>query len=267
MTASPGPSPSSNSRAWFQEREEFPHALTGVPPGSYTLRVTATIGNSDLIGFKRVDVNGSEVTVEVPLHAAASVSGTLVFQNPETRPSGSLVMVLTRPGFNVYTSSVKADGTFRFNSVLPGRYQTSIRSAGGYFVSKMEVKGSALRNGLIEIADGDAAAVAITASDETGSVSGYVKSGDQAVAGVLAVLVPAGGEAALRYRGFQTESDGSFDFRNVPAGDYRLFAIEDTGFEYSNADLVRPYVATAPPLRIEAHKASSQDIVLVVAKP
>jgi len=86
MTASPGPSPSSNSRAWFQEREEFPHALTGVPPGSYTLRVTATIGNSDLIGFKRVDVNGSEVTVEVPLHAAASVSGTLVFQNPETRP-------------------------------------------------------------------------------------------------------------------------------------------------------------------------------------
>jgi len=141
------------------------------------------------------------------------------------------------------------------------------RIAVGYFGSKVKVKGSALRDGLIEIADGDTASVAVTASDETGSVSGFVKSGDQAVAGVLAVLAPADGGVSLRYRGFQTESDGSFDFRNVPAGEDKFFAVEDTGFEYSNAELVRPCLASATPVRIEAHKALSQDIVLVVAKP
>jgi hypothetical protein len=35
----------------------------------------------------------------------------------------------------------------------------------------------------------------------------------------------------------------------------------------SGLALVRPYLATATPVRIEPHKASTQDIVLVVAKP
>ncbi len=97
----------------------------------------------------------------------------------------------------------------------------------------------------------------------TGSISGYVKSGDRPVAGVLAVLAPSTG---TRYRAFQTESDGSFDIRNVAAGRYMIFAVEDTLFEYTNPETVKPYLANATPVTIEAHRAATQDIVLTAGQ-
>jgi hypothetical protein len=81
-----------------------------------------------------------------------------------------------------------------------------------------------------------------------------------------AALAP--GEPAGRLaRAFQTESDGSYDLRYVPAGKYLLFAIEDTGIEYATAEAVRPFLAGAKPVAIEAHKSLMEDVVLTVKKP
>jgi hypothetical protein len=248
--------------------QESPQALLGVPPGNYLLRVTAASGNADLIGMQRVTVNGYDITVDLPLHPAASVTGTLKFGNPNTRPTGSLIVVLARSDTGgTYSATVKADGTFRINNILPAKYRTTIRNTGGYFPEKVEVSGAVFRDGLIEIGDGDAANVAITASDETGKVSGYVRTGDKPIGGVLAVLAPTAAALPMRYRAFQTESDGSFDILNVPAGNYLLFAIENTLFEYTSADAVRPYLGAAKPVRIDAHASVTQDVSLTVTKP
>jgi hypothetical protein len=54
---------------------------------------------------------------------------------------------------------------------------------------------------------------------------------------------------------FQTDSDGSFDYKDVPAGDYVLFAVEDTSFEYANPAAVG----------VEPRRSSSQRLTVVAA--
>jgi hypothetical protein len=92
-------------------------------------------------------------------------------------------------------------------------------------------------------------------------VQGLVMSGATALEGVLVVLAPAlGPKDQVRYRGFQTDSDGSFDFKNVPAAEYLLFAVEDTEMEYANPVVVKRYLGNAKRLRVEAHAAYSENI-------
>ena len=55
------------------------------------------------------------------------------------------------------------------------------------------------------------------------------------------------------YRGFQTDSDGSFDYQNVRAGEYILFAVERLDLEYGNPSVVRRYLASGQRVRITAH--------------
>lgn len=84
---------------------------------------------------------------------------------------------------------------------------------------------------------------------------------------VLAVLAPVEeSQNPGRYRGYQTESDGSFDFANVPAGRYYLFAVEDTGFEYANPAAIRPYMANAKVVTIETRGSSTERIPITAAK-
>jgi hypothetical protein len=240
--------------------------LSGVPPGTYTVRVTANNGGTELMGTKEISVNGSEVAVEIALHPVASVSGRLQFKEPTKKPAGSVVLVLTRPG-TTYTASVREDGSFRFSNVMPGKYQAGLRSPAGYVVASAT---AARTDGgvSVEVAEGDQVSLALAASDETGNLEGFAKSGEQAIGGVMVVLAPAPGEPAGRLaRAFQTESDGSYDLRNVPAGKYLLFAIEDTGIEYATAEAVRPFPAGAKPVTIEAHKSLMEDVVLTVKKP
>ncbi len=79
----------------------------------------------------------------------------------------------------------------------------------------------------------------------------------------MVVLAPASGaHDQVTYRGFQTDSDGSFDFQNVPVGDYLLIAVEDTQLEYANPIAVRPYLTNAKPVHIEAHGVYSEKIPL-----
>lgn len=92
--------------------------------------------------------------------------------------------------------------------------------------------------------------------------------GGKPVAGVLAVLAPKNdSKDPDDYRGFQTDSDGSFDYQNVRAGDYVLFAVERVDLEYANPAAVRPYLASGKPVRIPAHAAIIENALLLASIP
>jgi hypothetical protein len=77
------------------------------------------------------------------------------------------------------------------------------------------------------------------------------------------VLVPESGSGdPQRNLAFQTESDGSFDFADVPAGDYVLFASENLELEYANPEVLRPYLKDGKRVRIEPHDARALTIPL-----
>ena len=246
----------------------FDERFTGVPPGRYVVQVVGKNGTTDLGARKPIDVNGSDVTVELALRPFATVSGTVHFKNAGGKPPASMLETLVREGSGgTIGAAVRADGSFVFPSVPMGTYRPAIRAAAGIFTSGIEVTGARFHDGVFDLSEGDSATISVSASDESGSLSGFVMNGEQPLEAVLVVLAPAAGsERPDGYRGYQTESDGSFDLKNVPAGRYLLFAIDDTAFEYANPAVIRPYLSSAKPVTIEAHGTSTERISLTAAK-
>jgi hypothetical protein len=54
------------------------------------------------------------------------------------------------------------------------------------------------------------------------------------------------------FRSFQTDSDGSFDYKLVRSGDYILFTADRLDLEYRNPAVVRDYLASGTPVKVQA---------------
>jgi len=261
-------------REGFQRQSRFsgieqPFQLRAIPPGRYLLRLGGSEGTSDYSARRIIDVNGSELNVELEVRKAPTVSGTVVLKNPKAKPKGTLLASLIREdNFAVLSTAVHADGTFVFPSVAAGRHRLAIRGTDGYFASEVHVEGTQFEGGVVDLQEGEAAKVRMVASDEIGVVQGFAMQEEKPIVGAMVVLAPAGGSTdILRYRGFQTDSDGSFDFQNVPAGDYMLFATADTSVEYANPEVVRLFLTGAKAIHLEPHGTHSEKIPLSEASP
>ncbi|MGA2714112.1 MAG: carboxypeptidase regulatory-like domain-containing protein [Bryobacteraceae bacterium] len=250
-------------------RPAIPGQFLGVPPGHYVVQITGKSGDADFSGQAAIDVNGSDVAVEVPLRAAARLTGHIELQNAAAYLPPQLGARLTPEGSAgaPAITLIGPDGGFEFPSVQSGSYRLGLIVPRGFFVARTEAKGVNYRDGLLTIAAGDSGDLSLTLSDEIGQLKGTVMDGSRPAEAVMAVLAPVEeSQNPGRYRGYQTESDGSFDFTNVPAGRYHLFAVEDTGFEYANPAAIRPYLADAKVVMIESHGSSTERIPIAAAQ-
>jgi len=86
-------------------------------------------------------------------------------------------------------------------------------------------------------------------------------NGSKVALGVLVAMAPSDrSTAAIPPRGFQTESDGSYDFTNVPEGDYLIFTTDRMDLEYLRAETIQPYLAAANAVRVESHKVQTENL-------
>jgi hypothetical protein len=242
----------------FQTNERITLAgltLRGIPPGHYMVRVMGTSGKTQLFGRKAIEVGATNVEVKVPVRPRPTVAGTVRFENPNMKPKGTvLARFWWEAAPNAFSTAVAADGTFSVPDVAPEPFRPMLGGTDGYFASQIAVEGAGFRDGVVEPVDGANVTVRMVASDQTGRVSGFVMDGDKPVVAVWVVLAPASlGKDWARYHGFQTDSDGSFDWAAVPAGDYYLFAAEEPRLEYRNPEALRPYLAGAQRVKVEAH--------------
>ncbi len=244
-----------------------PVTFGGVPPGRYAVVVRTASGARNYFGRSEVMAGGAETTVEVKVLPLATVSGAIQFQNPAApRRSSVFARLLREGGAGTQATAAGADGSFHFPDVQPGKYRAAVGSRDGHFAAEIRVEGAESRGGWIDVREGQNITLRMVASDEVGKLEGYVLDGESAVEGVLVVLAPAAESSeSHNYHGFQTDSDGSFEYRNIPAGDYLLFAVEDTNFEYANPAAVRPYLDRAKRVRVEAHQSVSHRISVTKA--
>jgi hypothetical protein len=249
---------------WLQTYSN-PQRLTAVPPGRYTVRVTVSGGGKELEGSAPVDVNGNDVSVKVAVRPAATVSGAVQMERPSLKPHGSVLVALAHEKSGGSTVTVKPDRSFAFPRLSAGKYRISVRGTDGLFASRIEVKGADYTNGLLNVTSGAAITVALVVSDQTGNFKGVVVRGERPVPGAIVVLVPRrdGGVG----RGFQTESDGSFDFKNLEAGDYSAFAVEDRDIEYAKPGALDTWLPGAKTVKVAAHATTTENIVLTDVKP
>ncbi len=240
-------------QAWLFGNDQ---TIAGVLPGHYLVLVEGRNGNTSS-ARKAIDVGASDVTVDLAMQPPPTVSGKVTFKDSEGRPRRpAYVRLIDESNGVALARAIDAAGAFSFDNVPPGRRRVQISGADGFFAAQITSEGAAIGGLVIDIAPGAGVRLNIIASDEIGSLRGFVMNGDRPVPGVLAVLAPKDNSSDPgAYRGFQTDSDGSFDYQNVRAGEYILFAVERLDLEYANPVAVRPYLASAKPVHIGAHAA------------
>jgi hypothetical protein len=118
-----------------------------------------------------------------------------------------------------------------------------------------KARGGRVEDNRLEVFEDRDVTLSITASNAVGQLRGFVIDGDHPVKGALVVIYAAPGQsgasaAEARYQSFQTESDGSFDFRSVPAVRYAVFAVGDSQLEYGHPDVIAPYLRGANEVEI-----------------
>jgi hypothetical protein len=240
------------------------NAIHGVAVGHYIAQAECrTVPPAE--ASQSIEVHAGENTVELTPAPLAVVSGTVQFKDPGEAPQSDLRAVLVREDLlGSAAATVKPDGSYSFPSVATGRYRPILMGRDGYFAETIRVDGANFHDGVVDLAPGLNVTIGMLASGETGLVKGFVVRDEHPVEGALVVLAPAAGSNnPLLYGGFQTDSDGSFEFKHTRAGEYYLFAVEDPGLEYMNPPMVRPYFARAKKIRVDAHGTYSEQIPLL----
>ena len=210
--------------------------LWGVPPGHYTLRAEARDGNQQWYGLTDFDL-ADDSEVAIVLHTAPTLTGTIVANDGNALPA-SLTIVLHDSGEHTYSASAGPDGRFALPAIPPGSYQLEIGGAADYFLKKWGAE-NARRDGERLIVEPGAAVrlKAIAAKGER--ILGKVVQKGHPLPGALVVLAPLNCAAP-------TNSDGSFEFRGVPPGNYQIFAVASgQDLEYANPEAIRSYLPAA----------------------
>lgn len=255
------------------------YSRTGLSPGTYYLYAGTEAPNLRSAVAEVELADGPVAGLDLALHPVAPLAGTL-----EAAPgidTGSL-RVQIEPWMNTapHSARVAADGTFEIGSVEPERYQVSVRPLpGDAYVKSVRLGGSPVPNGFLDLRNGAGAeALKIVVGRGAAQIDGAIQ-GKSAVGwdrtgrvvllaegvdpldgprSIAAEADPQGGN-----RDIQPNPDGTFRFRNVPPGRYRLFALDlvAPGAPQS-AEEIRPAVA-----RVEVIEIQEGDRLIKDVKP
>jgi carboxypeptidase family protein len=209
--------------------------LWGVLPGHYALRAEATDGSHTWYGATELDIAGSDADVDVTLRDAPSLNGLVVPEGGAGLPAHLTVLLRDESGRSVAVA-MGADGRFSIPAIPPGRYRVRIAGADEYYLRR--------EDDILDIQPGAPVRLSLPISRGAGRIAGTVDREGQPLPGALVVLTPGN-------RAVVSNSDGSFEFRGLPAGEYTLFAVDDgAGLEYANPAVIRPYLAQAKKIQI-----------------
>jgi hypothetical protein len=212
--------------------------LSGVPPGTYTLVVNrasrdgarATAMQQIQVGNR--DLEGVVMTLAPPLDIAG-----VVRMEADGKADLSRLRVSLEPTIGMAggaNQTVKPDGAFTLAGVSPGKYRTAVYNLpeGTYLKSVRQGSQEVLDAGL-QIA-GATVPLEIVLGSNAPSVTGTVNdSNGKPVPGLAVALVP---DAPRRdqyqlYLTGATGDAGTFSFRNITPGNYKVFVLPSVNAE------------------------------------
>jgi hypothetical protein len=169
-----------------------------------------------------------------------------------------------------------AEGTFRFDNLLPGDYRVGFSAASmfapmpEYYIKEARLEQTDVLSQPLQIGERISAGATLTLvlSPNVGQVEGSViNDQQQPVAGVQAVLIPdSARDRADLYKAATTDQYGRFTIRAVAPGDYKLFAWEilET-FGYFDAELVKKSEAFGVAVRVRESSRVQADVKAIPA--
>ena len=221
-----------------------------VPVGHYTLHL---VRGTRFAAAQEIDVVAPQTRVAISDAAPARVSIRVAFTGklPATSP---VSVVLQSPStVMAFGQVLQPDGNAILPAVLPGRYLPVVSQGGiTMAVSSMKVRGAAQSGIIATIPPTGQVELDVTVETSAVDLTGRVTCNGTPRAGALVMLVQrATWEAIGGYRYDQSDSDGSFNWKQVPAGDYFMFAFEEGAPEdYDDPAVIHELMPTAQGLRV-----------------
>jgi uncharacterized protein (DUF2141 family) len=218
----------------------------GIPPGRYTIvcaagRPSPAGGGPELTGWAEttVTVSGQDQEVALVLATPSAIAGRVEFESassPDGPAAATQIRVrglgkarLLRPE---YTGRPGPDGTFRFPSIVPGRWVITGLPAGGWTVKSVRAGGREVESAL-EIGPGQMVEdLVVTFTDRPSELSGTLTDAGGRPASEYFVIAfgvdpAAWGPHSRRIQSARPASDGVFSMKGLPAGEYYLAALTD----------------------------------------
>jgi Carboxypeptidase regulatory-like domain len=221
--------------------------MTGVAPGNYIARVIGNRPRSFRFDGSRqfpVEITGDTEIDPSQSGAPAEVSGLVQLQGNPTKESNHMILFRGTGDDSRAIARLETDGHFRGVEISPGKYRVALMGRGGYSVQSLATSGAAHVVGHeIEFSSGPAT-VAILATNDRTEIDGTVTDHGKPLSGAMVLLVPREGvQEKERIHRDESDSDGTFTLRAVPAGSYTLLALRDGWeMEWSKPEVLAPYL-------------------------
>jgi hypothetical protein len=271
--------------------------LANVPPGRYLITVTtgrsANVhrrpavpeGGGEIQSWAEaeVEVNGSDTAdLTLTLQPAMTLSGRMRIETEPAPGRGGpaglvvdLVSLGALPGETPAASAdVQVDGTFRLLGIGPGSYRVGVSSASAsgsdLWLRSATVEGRELLDAPLAFgaSSGSIADVVLTLSTRRNVLSGSLAmEPGTSVGGLHVAVFPVDSSlwtSPRRLRFTRPATDGSFEFRDLPAGEYFLAATRGrpTDDEWSRAEFLQELASAALRVQIRDGEHTVQDFLV-----
>ncbi len=236
------------------------HRVDGIPPGEYEVVVQGVVRGKPYRGLARISLAADDVTVRMPVHEMPTISGRVDCAGQST--TKMTISLYDRDQQARVPAALRPDGTFISANITPGRYSFLLAGAANCSVDRVTVGGKAVPGNRLVVGTDPIAEIVVEAKSVVSSVHGILRRGEIAQPGVKVYLAPVPPNETGPYRVYLTDSDGSFDFRRLPAGRYTLFLAPGAPelFEYANPESIAPYLKNAPTIELDADQRIRQDL-------
>lgn len=230
-----------NGPAQMQQNGTF--EIRGVVPGSYI--ATAELNDGEIRTTAQLPIHVTDQDIDgvvLTLKPGFDVSGTITVEgappaaqpnvpSPATRPP----MITLQPNDQMVGRQVQGsaenDGTFVLHGVAPETYRVNVQAnIQGEYVKSIQFGDQDVPSGQIDLTQQSSAGIHVVLGTDPGQIQGVVQDrSGQPAAGVMITLVPPeeyGNRLDLFKQSF-SDSNGSFQFRDLAPGSYKVFGWEN----------------------------------------
>jgi len=239
--------------------------IVGVTPGSYTLRVSDQTGMKPMGAGIQVQVGDRAVeSMVIEVTSNAEVAGSVVVpgNDPKTNPSndqvswkGARVFLESVEGLVIIppNTTVAEDGTFTLKDVAPDKYFVRVMNGPpGAFLESAKFGTQAMGEQGLDLSGTAPGKMEIQLNLGGAQVDGIIRGqDDKPISGVTVALIPDSRKYLLYQTQF-TDQNGTFHFKGIAPGDYKVLAWEEVEPNaFQDPEFVKPFLGKAEPVSLK----------------
>jgi hypothetical protein len=247
----------------------------GVPPGSYEAMVRLDGGERRSYALQRIEVTNADVDGgTLTFLPAVDLAGSVRVEGGAFKGIEKLRVNLQAeyrsPLLGVINAEVKPDGTFQLKNAAPSVYEVAINRVAGVYLKSVRMGEKQLADRRLDLTSKVEPLVVVLGAD-VGEVEGSVQNAKGDPVARARVNAIAYGDHSNRIdlnRFAFTDQKGEFKIKDVPPGDYKVFAWEDVPVGApQDPEFRKPFEKQATPLRMQPNGHETVSVTAIAPVP